>query len=285
MIAPLLALVLAAAHPGHDDPHPESERVFIGDGFRLEGDFEQGGLVFGEAEPGTQVFFGEDTLMVSEEGRFVFGFGRDAGEIADLVIIRPDGAQIRKPLAIAPRDWPVSRIDGLPPSKVDTFTEEQLAKIGEDRKKKNAARALVFETTDWSGGFDWPATGRISGVFGSKRILNGNDNGRFHSGLDIAAPAGTPIKAPAAGTVTLAEADMYFEGGLVLLDHGHRVESAFLHMSRLDVEPGERVEKGDVIGAVGSTGRSTGPHLHWSIRWNGTLVDPRPLLGDMPTAE
>lgn len=283
ILALLAALALAAAHPGHEGEDAPVERVISGDGYTLDGTFQQGGMVFGTAEPGAQVFLGEDTLMVSADGRFVFGFGRDAGEIADLTIVRQSGEIVRKPLSIAKAEWRVERIDGLPSSKVDQFTEDQLAKIGEDRKKKNAARALVFETTDWAEGFDWPATGRISGVFGSKRILNGDDNGRFHSGLDIAAPAGTPILAPASGTITLAEPDMYFEGGLVFMSHGQRVESAFMHMSRLDVAPGERVEKGEVIGAIGSTGRSTGPHLHWSVRWNGTLVDPRRLLGEMPS--
>jgi murein DD-endopeptidase MepM/ murein hydrolase activator NlpD len=105
---------------------------------------------------------------------------------------------------------------------------------------------------------------------------------RPHSGLDIAAPTGTPIRAPAAGVVRLAEHDMYFEGGLVLLDHGHWLESAFLHLSRIDVAAGQRVEKGDIIGAVGATGRATGPHLHWSLKWTSRLVDPQLVLGEMP---
>ena len=124
-------------------------------------------------------------------------------------------------------------------------------------------------------------TGRISGVFGSQRILNGEPK-RPHSGVDVAVPAGTPVLAPAAGIVTLAENGMYFEGGLVLLDHGHWLESAFLHMSRVDVQPGQRVEKGDIIGAVGATGRATGPHLHWSMKWVGRLVDPQLTVVEMP---
>ena len=127
-------------------------------------------------------------------------------------------------------------------------------------------------------------SGRISGVFGSQRILNGEPK-TPHSGMDIAAPTGTPIRAPAPGIVRLAESDMYFEGGLVLLDHGHWLESAFLHMSRIDVEPGQRVEKGDIIGAVGATGRVTGPHLHWSLKWAGRLVDPQLTLDPMAAAK
>jgi len=275
------ALLLAAAHPGHGEPETEVERVVEGEGWRLDGVFQQGGMVFGEAAPGSQIFLDAETLMVSSDGLFVFGFGRDHGATSKLTVVRPDGVIVEKPLSIATRAWKEERIDGLPPSKVDQYTEEQLAKIGEDRKLKDAARAIVREETEWAEGFDWPATGRISGVFGSRRVLNGVPK-RPHSGLDIAAPTGTPITAPASGYVTLAEDDMYFEGGLVLLDHGQRVESAFLHMSRIDVAPGDYVRKGEVIGAVGATGRVTGPHLHWSVRWNGRLLDPRLLLDDMP---
>ncbi|MBL4620368.1 MAG: M23 family metallopeptidase, partial [Marinicaulis sp.] len=166
------------------------------------------------------------------------------------------------------------RIDGLDQSKVSGFTEIQLVKIAKDSKKKKAARLDTQSLADWAGGFDWPVTGRISGVFGSQRILNGEPK-RPHSGVDVAAVTGTPVRAPASGIVTLAEGDMYFEGGLVLLDHGHWLESAFLHMSRIDVVPGQRIEKGDIIGAVGATGRVTGPHLHWSMKWAGMLVDPQ----------
>ena len=281
MKSALAALFLLSAHPGHGEAETPVERVVQGAGWTLDGSFQQGGMVFGSAEPGSQVFLDETTLMVSVDGRFVFGFGRDHGEIAEFTIVRPDGSIEKKPLSIATRDWDVQRIDGLPPSKVDTYTEEQLAKIAEDRTLKDAARASTVEAIDWAAGFDWPMTGRISGFFGSQRILNGVPK-RFHSGLDIAAPTGTPILAPASGIVTLAEDDMYFEGGLVFLDHGQWVASAFLHMSRIDVEPGDRVEKGEVIGAVGATGRVTGPHLHWSIRWKGRLLDPRLLLEDMP---
>lgn len=251
--------------------------------FQLDGAFSQGGLVFGQTEPGSELRLNGDKVMVGEGGRFVFGFGRDSDPSALVVVTLPDGEVERHALTIEKRDFPVQRIDGLDQSKVSGFTQEQLAKIAVDSALKKAARASSQDKADWAGGFDWPVTGRISGVFGSQRILNGEPK-RPHSGLDVAAPRGTPVRAPAAGIVTLAETDMYFEGGLVLLDHGHWLESAFLHLSRLDVEPGQRVEKGDIIGAVGATGRATGPHLHWSIKWVGRLVDPRLTLGEMPVS-
>ena len=261
----------------------ERQKVF-GDSFErvsLTGSYAQGGLLFGETEPGAEVRLDGEPVMVGDDGRFVIGFGRDSALTALLVATLPDGTVERRAIELEDREFPVQRIDGLDQSKVSGFTPEQLAKIAEDRKKKDAAREQTQSKADWAAGFDWPVTGRISGVFGSQRILNGEPK-RPHSGLDIAAPRGTPVRAPAPGIVTLAEEGMYFEGGLVLVDHGHWLESAFLHLSRLDVEPGQTIAKGDIIGAVGATGRATGPHLHWSMKWKGRLVDPRLTLGDMP---
>ncbi len=253
----------------------------------LSGKMAQGGLVFGETAPGSTVRLDGEDVMIGDDGRFVIGFSRDSAPSALLAVTLPDGAIERIALEIEDREFPVQRIDGLDQSKVSGFTEEQLKKIAVDKEKKNAARAETQQAADWAGGFDWPVTGRISGVFGSQRILNGEPK-TPHSGLDIAAPTGTPIKAPAAGIVRLADPDMYFEGGLVLLDHGHWLESAFLHLSRIDVAPGQHVEKGEVIGAVGATGRVTGPHLHWSLKWAGRLVDPQltltPLQADAAAA-
>lgn len=248
-----------------------SERV------RLSGRMTQGGLVFGETEPGARVKLDGDPVMVGKDGRFVVGFGRDSALSALLLVELPDGAVERIALKIEDREFPVQRIDGLDQSKVSGFTDEQLEKIAADAEKKRAARVRSEDAAYWAGGFAWPAKGRISGVFGSQRILNGEKK-TPHSGLDVAAPAGTPVAAPADGVVRLAEPDMYFEGGLVLLDHGHWIESAFLHLSRIDVAPGQMVKKGDPIGAVGATGRATGPHLHWSVKWTGRLVDPQLLV-------
>lgn len=260
----------------------ERQKVFAGapEHFTLDGSFAQGGLVFGQTETGAKVTLDGDPVMVDNDGRFLIGFGRDAAASALLVVSLPDGVVERRAIEVEDRDFPVQRIDGLDQSKVSGFTEEQLEKIAADSALKKAARAETQSVADWSVGFDWPLEGRISGVFGSQRILNGEPKNP-HSGLDIAAPTGAPIRAPAPGIVRLAESDMYFEGGLVLLDHGHWLESAFLHMSRIDVEPGQRVEKGDVIGAVGATGRATGPHLHWSLKWAGMLVDPQLTLDPM----
>lgn len=243
----------------------------------LNGNFAQGGLVFGQTEPGAKARLDGEDVMVGDDGRFVIGFGRDAPLSALLAVTLPDGAVARVSMKIEDREFPVQRIDGLDQSKVSGFTEEQLAQIAVDSEKKKAARAATQAVADWAAGFGWPAKGQISGVFGSQRILNGEPK-RPHSGLDVAAPAGSPVYAPADGVIRLAEPDMYFEGGLILLDHGHWLESAFMHLSRLDVAAGQHVRKGELIGAVGATGRATGPHLHWSVKWMGELVDPQLLV-------
>lgn len=267
----------------------ERQKVFANtpEGFSLTGVFSQGGMLFGQTEPGAEVKLQGNTIMVDDDGLFVLGFGRDSALTALLTVTLPSGITHRHTIELEDKSFPEQRIDNLDQSKVSGFSAEQLKKIRADQALFKVARSKSYnDSADWVGGFDWPLTGRISGVFGSRRILNGEPK-RPHSGVDVARPTGTPIIAPAGGVVTLAQPDMYFGGGTVLLDHGHRIESAFLHMSRLDVEVGQRVERGEVIGLVGATGRVTGPHLHWSVRWLGLnrLVDPQLLAGDMPATE
>ncbi|MBI1366293.1 MAG: peptidoglycan DD-metalloendopeptidase family protein [Alphaproteobacteria bacterium] len=249
----------------------------------LEGALTQGGLVFGKTLAGAKVRLDGEDVMVGDDGRFVIGFGRDAAPSSLLAVTLPDGKIERVALKIAARDFPVQRIDGLPESEVSKFSKADLEKIAEDKKLKDAARESSENKEDWRSGFEMPARGVISGVYGSQRILNGQPKSP-HSGIDIAAPTGTPIRAPADGVVTLAEPDMYFEGGLVLIDHGFWVESALMHMSKVEVKAGERVKKGQEIGRIGQTGRATGPHTHWSVKWMGIPVDPQLLVQDGPGA-
>ncbi len=121
--------------------------------------------------------------------------------------------------------------------------------------------------------FDWPTRGIISGVFGSQRILNGKPK-RPHYGVDIAAPEGTDILAPTEAIVRMAEKDLYYTGGTVMLDHGHGVTSIYSHLSSINVKVGDKINKDQKIGEVGSTGRSTGPHLDWRINWFSERLDP-----------
>ena len=243
---------------------------------RLDGNFIQGGLVFGAAPPGSSVAFDGRELRLSPDGEFVFGFGRDAGPEAMLTIVTPGGGEETRHLAIATRDYKIQRIEGLP-QKMVTPPEEVLARIRADGARVRAARAVDMAETHFAGGFIWPAEGPISGVYGSQRILNGEPR-QPHFGVDIAAPTGTPVHAPAGGEIRLAEPDLYYSGGTIILDHGHGLSSSFLHMSRVDVVVGQRVVQGEVIGAIGATGRVTGAHLDWRMNWFDRRVDPALLV-------
>lgn len=243
----------------------------------LSGSLQQGGMVIGRVPPGSQVTLDGEALRVSAEGAFVAGFDRDAAPEAALAIAYPDGGVEHRNLNIAQRDYQIQRIDGLPPSQV-TPDEEALKRIRREQALIDHARAIDAPRTDFMSSFIRPVDGaRVSGVFGSQRILNGEPR-RPHYGVDFAAATGTPVKAPAPGTVTLVHDNMYFSGGTIILDHGHGISSVFIHLSRIDVRDGQRVARGDVIGAVGATGRATGPHLHWGMNWFGKRLDPQLLL-------
>lgn len=268
------AVVLASVDTTSAE-QPVSEHIDV------SGAFTQGGTVLGRTMPGTQLRLDTRSVLVAEDGQFVLAFDRDYPDIASLYATYPDGSEEALSFAIAKRDYEIQRIDGLPPSKVTPYSAADMAKIAEDAEKKGKARAQIAKGTWFAEPFVWPVTGIITGVFGSQRVLNGEPK-RPHNGVDVAATTGTDIVAPAGGLVTLAEADMFFEGGLVFIGHGHGYRSYFMHLSRVDVKPGDMVTQGQVIGAVGATGRATGPHLHWGMTWNGQRVDPELRVPPMP---
>jgi murein DD-endopeptidase MepM/ murein hydrolase activator NlpD len=238
----------------------------------------QGGFVAGHTAPGTRLALDERAVRVGPRGEFAFGFGRDHGPEAVLTVTPPGAGAARaeaRRLAIARRDWDVQHIPGLPPAQV-TPDEAALRRIQAERERLAAARQTDSARTDFVRGLTWPARGRISGVFGSQRVLNGQPR-QPHYGFDIAAPVGTPIAAAAGGVVTLAE-DFFFFGKLIVLDHGHGVNTLYAHCSAIDVAPGQAVGPGERIGAIGATGRVTGPHLHFSLSWYLTWLDPQPVL-------
>ena len=250
---------------------------------KLEGHFLQGGVVFGTTQAGARVTLEGREVRVSEAGRFVFGFGRDAAETARLVVVAPDGTREERALRIETRKYRVQRIDGLP-SKMVTPPAEVLARIREDIEQVKAARAVDRDQPLFESGFIWPAVGIITGVFGSQRILNGEPR-RPHFGIDIAAAAGTPVRAAADGVVAIARSDMYYTGGTVLLDHGHGLTSVYSHLKDVEVRKGQSVRQGETLGTVGSTGRSTGPHLDWRINWFEERLDPAFFVPPMPAAD
>ncbi len=246
----------------------------------LTGHFIQGGLLFGEVAPGTRVTYHGRSLRVSPKGRFLIGLDRDAPLASVLEVGHPDGTRESHPLIIDAREYDIQRIDGLPPRKVDPDPED-LARIRAEAALVQTARKRDDPRTDFAEGFIWPVTGRITGVYGSQRILNGNPR-RPHYGVDIAAPTGTPVKAPADGVVSLVHPDMFFSGGTLILDHGHGLSSSFLHLHRIRVREGQAVRQGSIIAEVGATGRVTGPHLDWRMNWFDQRIDPTLLVGPMP---
>jgi murein DD-endopeptidase MepM/ murein hydrolase activator NlpD len=249
-------------------------------GLHLEGELIQGGVVRGRVAPGSAAWLDGRELRVSGEGDFVFGFGRDARPRAELVVRYADGREDRRTLEVAVRTYRVQRIDGLPPRQV-TPSEEDLARIRADAELIEAAQARNSGGLGFTQAVAWPALGPISGIYGSQRILNGEPRAP-HRGVDVAAPAGTPVGAMASGIVSLARPDLYFTGGTVMIDHGHGLHSIYAHMQEILVDVGEAVAQGAPLGTVGATGRATGPHLHWGVYWFDEAVDPALLVGPMP---
>lgn len=249
------------------------------DQMQLQGDFIQGGLIQGRTGPRAEVKVAGRRVRVSSEGFFLIGFGRDAPVETQLVITHPDGNSEQRLLRITQRDYVIQRIDGLPPRKV-TPSEKDLARIRADAELAKKTRLRDDPRTDFAAGFRWPLRGRISGVYGSQRILNGEAR-QPHYGVDIAAPQGTIVRAPAGGVVTMYH-DMFFSGGTLIIDHGHGLSSSFLHLHKALVQPGQRVRQGDPIAEVGSTGRASGPHLDWRINLFDQRLDPELLVPPMP---
>lgn len=243
----------------------------------LSGAAIQGGLLFGQTEPGSHVRLDGREVRVGPEGRFVIGFGRDAVPSARLTVRRPDGQEEAVALTVVQRDYDIQRIDGLPQTMV-TPPEGVWDRIQRDAALVAEARAHDTPLPDFSVAFRQPVEGVVTGIYGSQRILNGQPR-QPHYGIDIAAPEGTPIMAPAGGIVRLAERDLYYTGGTVILDHGHGVSSTFLHMAKVEVTVGDRVAQGERIGTVGSTGRSTGAHLDWRLNWFEERIDPQLVAG------
>lgn len=236
----------------------------------------QGAMVIGKVPPGSEVRHAGRVLRVTGYGSVVFGVGRDASGPLQVDITRPDGSLQTVSIVIETRDWPVEKVSGVPPRTVAP-PPEVAARIAREAAQVGAARRADDARADFAQAFQWPVAGRISGRFGNQRIYDGNP-GSPHSGMDIAAPAGTPVKAPAAGVVTLAAPDFYITGGTLIIDHGHGISSNFLHLSGIDVKVGDRVVQGQVVARVGATGRATGPHLHWGMNWFDVRIDPLLVL-------
>jgi hypothetical protein len=248
----------------------------------LHGNPIQGGMLWGQTSATAEIRFGDRRVPVLPGGQFLLGLGRDMPASVELLV--EDEAPCRQIVVVAARDYRVQRIEGVPQQTV-TPSEEHLERIRAEREKVAAAKSRRLPSTDGllavQKGFVWPVTGRISGVYGSQRIYNGTP-GTPHYGVDVARPEGTPVLAPAAGEITLAEPDLFYSGGTVILDHGYGFSSSFLHLSEVSVSVGDRLAPGDLIGAIGATGRATGPHLDWRMSWFNQRIDPQLLVPPMP---
>ncbi|MDA0338812.1 MAG: M23 family metallopeptidase [Proteobacteria bacterium] len=268
IIAALL-LTLAVLSPAH--------------AVELRGSMIEGGMMVGMAPAGSTVALDGEAVATTSDGLFVIGFHRDAPETQALEITHPDGSVDLQTLVIEQRSYNIQRIDGLPPSKV-TPPKARLERIARERAMVAAARENKSTDTYWADGFTWPARGRVSGVYGSQRVLNGTPK-QPHYGLDVAAPKGTPVYAPAGGTVVLAEPDFYYEGGIVIIDHGYGLMSTLFHMQTVTAKVGTHIQQSDPIGTIGATGRATGPHVDWRINWHKARLDPELLVPPMPGEE
>ena len=264
-----IMLMIAVSGNAQDARRPDP----VPDVTWLAGSAVEGGLILARVAQGTGLELDGVSIPVTGTGHAIIGFHRDSDAPSKLVITHPDGSRRQLVIEVAQRDYAIQRIDGLKRDHV-TPPQEVLDRIGADSAAVRAARARSDAgggAGDFLQGLDMPVEGLITGVYGSQRILNGEPR-QPHYGIDIAAPRGTAVTAPAAGRVTLVR-DLYFSGWTVVMTHGLGLNSAFLHLDSVAVAEGEEVPRGAVLGAVGSTGRSTGPHLDWRLDWQGRRLD------------
>ena len=245
--------------------------------FRLDRVPQQGGLVHGIVPFGTQrLVIDSREVGFARDRRFIAGVGRDHTNSVVITAFLADGSTVTDALIVNPTAWVIENLSTLP--RYPQPHAEFLARRPAELEQINAARRLSTTAEGWRQNFIWPVTGRISGRFGAQRLYSGQP-GAPHAGVDIAGRTGTPVLAPADGVVILAASSPFtLEGNLLMIDHGMGLNSAFLHLSRIDVKPGEHVRQGQPIGTVGMTGRATGPHLHWGMKWLDERIDPVMLL-------
>ena len=242
----------------------------------LKGKPTQGGLIIAKTNAASLVKVNGKKAYITDDGYFMFGFGRFE-EKPVKISITYDDVTYKTTVNVTKRKFKTEVIDGLPPSKVNP-PAEVIAQIRADNVKVAKARSFIDDRKDFLQNFIWPANGRISGVYGSRRILNGQAK-RPHYGMDIANKVGTTVLAPASGIVRLAQTGMYYTGGTIILDHGYGLTTTFMHMSKVDVEVGSRIEQGEKLGEIGMTGRATGPHLDWRVNLGKkTRLDPQLLI-------
>jgi murein DD-endopeptidase MepM/ murein hydrolase activator NlpD len=286
LIAVLLVACAAAEAPAQPEPAPIAEPPVEVVGpvtppapqelsLRCAGAFTQGGIVLCRTLPNARVSLdGLAAGAADAQGWIVLGLTREHGAVTQIAA-SDGGDTVTERYDVAARAFDIQRVDGLPQQTVTPSDPAVLARIQRESALKQTAFASQANIEGFLDGFIRPVEGgRVSGTWGNQRVLNGTPS-TPHYGYDIAVPAGTPIRAPAGGVVTLAEPDMHYEGGLVFIDHGQGLITMYLHMSRVDVRVGDTLQQGQIIGAVGASGRATGPHLCWRMKLrNVQQLDP-----------
>lgn len=238
----------------------------------------QGGMLVVKMAATDKAWFNDKSVFVGSQGEAIIALHRDDTE-AVLRIVDAEGTELIRTFDVVQRDYRIERVNGLPPAKVTAPPDPAITeRIRKESRAIRKARQRLDDRQDFQSGFIWPVKGRISGVYGSQRILNGEPK-TPHYGVDVAVPTGTKVVAPADGIIIYTNQDMYYSGGTLVIDHGHGLSSAFLHLSKIDVAVGDRVKQGQYVARVGSTGRATGPHLDWRMNLGATTrVDPQLLV-------
>ena len=242
----------------------------------FKGKFEQGSFIIGKTEPGAKVKIDKKKILVTNDGYFAFGIGRDRKNDVTIRIVKNQKLEVivKK---VYKRKYKIQRIDGLPEKKV-TPPKEVYERIKRENKIIADARSIESDLKFFKKKFINPLDNAIvTGVYGSQRILNGKPKWP-HYGIDFAAKEGTKIKAMLDGTATMVEPDLFYTGGTLIFDHGHGVSTLYMHMQKIFVKKGQKVKQGEIIGTVGSTGRSTGPHLDVRLNWFDVRLDPATVL-------
>ncbi len=243
---------------------------------QLTEQFFQGALIVGKTAPENKVTLNGKPLKVSKNGDYALGFSRDEKNNSELVITSPNGDVEKRLLKPLKREYNIQRVEGIS-KKIMNPNKKANVRVGQDNKKIKAARKIDSNLTAFAQGFIAPIDGIITGVYGSQRYYNGVPK-TPHYGLDYAGDKGDPVKAPADGVVLMYVPDMFYSGGTMIIDHGHGVSSTFLHLSDAYVKVGDKVNQGQLVAAVGASGRATGPHLDWRINWFNMRLDPALVL-------
>lgn len=242
----------------------------------LSEQFFQGALIVGKTSPDNKVTLNGKSIKVSKNGDYALGFSRDEKNNSELIILSPNGTAEKRILKPLKREYNIQRVEGIAKSIMNPNKKANI-RVGEDNKKIKAARKVDSNLTAFAKGFVAPIEGIITGVYGSQRYYNGVPK-TPHYGLDYAGKTGDPVKSPADGTILMFVPDMFYSGGTMIIDHGHGVSSTFLHLSDSYVSVGDKVSKGQLVAAVGASGRATGPHLDWRINWFNMRLDPELVL-------